>query len=52
MPKLLYDRANQPKTLHLLEGVDHNDLWRKGDGTVVGDIRDFVSGGSAGTPAP
>jgi hypothetical protein len=26
MPKLLYDRANQPKTLHLLEGVDHNDL--------------------------
>jgi uncharacterized protein len=52
MPKLLYDRANQPKTLHLLEGVDHNDLWPKGDGTVVGYIRDFVSGGSAGTPAP
>ena len=52
MPKLLYDRANRRKTLHLLEGVDHNDLWRKGDGTVVDYIRDFVSGGSAGTPAP
>ncbi len=53
MPKLLYDRANQPKTLHMLEGVGHNDLWHEGNGTlVVGYIRDFVSGASAGTPAP
>ncbi len=52
MPKLLYDRANQPKTLHMLEGVEHDDLWDKGNGTLVGYIRDFVSGGSAGTPTP
>ena len=50
MPKLLYDRANQPKILHMLEGVEHNDLWDKGNGTLVGYIRDFVSGSSNGTP--
>ncbi|MGA3210939.1 MAG: alpha/beta fold hydrolase, partial [Terriglobales bacterium] len=51
MPKLLYDRANQPKALHMLEGVEHNDLWDKGDGTLVGYIRDFVFGWSAGIAA-
>jgi uncharacterized protein len=52
MPQLLYDRANQPKTLHMLEGVEHDDLWKKGNGTLVGYIREFVSGGSAETPLP
>ncbi len=47
MPKLLYDRANQPKTLHMLEGVEHNDLWDKGNGTLVGYVREFVSGSTA-----
>jgi len=51
MPKLLYDRANQPKALHMLEGVEHNDLWDKGNATLVGYIRDFVSGSTA-TGAP
>jgi uncharacterized protein len=50
MPKLLYDRANQPKMLHMLEGAEHNDLWDKGNGTLIGYIREFVSGSSAGTP--
>jgi uncharacterized protein len=50
MPKLLYERAHQPKILHLLEGVEHNDLWDKGNGTLVGYIRDFVSGSSTETP--
>jgi pimeloyl-ACP methyl ester carboxylesterase len=52
MPKLLYDRANQPKTLHMLEGVEHNDLWDKGDSTLVGYIRNFISEGSTATAAP
>jgi uncharacterized protein len=52
MPKLLYDRANQPKTLHMLDGVEHNDLWDKGDGTLVDYIRDFVYEGSTTTAAP
>jgi pimeloyl-ACP methyl ester carboxylesterase len=47
MPKLLYDRANQPKTLHMLEGVEHNDLWDKGNAALAGYIRDFVSGSTA-----
>jgi fermentation-respiration switch protein FrsA (DUF1100 family) len=52
MPKLLYDRANQPKTLHMLDGVEHDDLWDKGDGTLVGYIRSFISEGSSATAAP
>jgi pimeloyl-ACP methyl ester carboxylesterase len=51
MPKLLYERANQPKTLHMLDGVEHDDLWDKGDGALVGYIRDFVSEGSGATAA-
>jgi hypothetical protein len=34
----------------MLEGVEHNDLWDNGNGTLVGYIRDFVSGSSNGTP--
>ena len=51
MPRLLYDRANQPKALHMLDGAEHNDLWDKGNSTLVGYIRNFVSGGSSGPPA-
>ncbi len=49
MPKLLYDRANQPKALHMLEGVEHDDLWDKGDGILLGYIRNFVWEGSTAT---
>jgi pimeloyl-ACP methyl ester carboxylesterase len=52
MPRLLYDRANQPKALHMLDGVEHNDLWDKGDGTLVSYIRNFVSEGSGASAAP
>jgi pimeloyl-ACP methyl ester carboxylesterase len=48
MPKLIYERANQPKTLHMLDGVEHDDLWDKGRGALIGYIGNFVSGGSAG----
>ena len=51
MPRLLYDRANQSKTLHMLDGVEHNDLWDKGDGALVGYIRNFVSDDSSSTAA-
>lgn len=49
MPKLLYDRANQPRTLYMLNGVEHDDLWDKGDGALIGYIRAFVSEGSSAT---
>ena len=51
MPKLLYESANHSKTLHMLDGVEHNDLWDKGDGALVGYIRNFVSDGSSSTAA-
>ncbi len=52
MPRLLYDRAKQPKALHMLDGVEHDDLWDKGGGTLVGYIRTFVSERSSATAAP
>jgi uncharacterized protein len=44
MAKMLYDRANAPKTIHMIEGAHHDDFMDVGDGNVVLEIQSFISG--------
>jgi uncharacterized protein len=39
--KLLYDAANKPKQLLLIEGADHNDVWDIGGETYENSIASF-----------
>jgi pimeloyl-ACP methyl ester carboxylesterase len=43
MPQAIYDRANEPKTLHMFAGVGHNDFLMPGDGTMERYLRVFLA---------
>jgi uncharacterized protein len=43
--KMLYERANEPKTIHMIEGAHHDDFMDVGDGNVVRDIQSFIASG-------
>lgn len=47
MAKILYDRAKQPKTMHLIPGAGHNDILEVGDGTLMREIQSFIAGNSS-----
>jgi uncharacterized protein len=44
MAKELYERANQPKTLRMIEGAGHTDLMEPRDGTLLRELQAFVAG--------
>ena len=48
MAKELFDRANEPKKLQMIEGTGHNDLMEPRDGTLLRVLREFVSAPSGG----
>jgi fermentation-respiration switch protein FrsA (DUF1100 family) len=39
--KLLYDAANEPKYLLLIEGADHNNVWEIGDEVYENSVTSF-----------
>jgi pimeloyl-ACP methyl ester carboxylesterase len=47
MAPILYDRAKEPKTMHLIPGAGHNDILEVGDGTLVREIQSFIAGNSS-----
>jgi len=48
MAKELYDRANQPKTLQMIEGAGHNDLMEPRDGTLLRVLQRFMAAPGGG----
>jgi uncharacterized protein len=42
MARTLFERANQPKQLYLVEGAEHNDLWDFGGRDLVARLTEFV----------
>jgi pimeloyl-ACP methyl ester carboxylesterase len=48
MAKVLYEHANAPKTIRLIEGAHHNDFLDVGDGNLVRGMQSFIGT----TPAP
>jgi fermentation-respiration switch protein FrsA (DUF1100 family) len=47
MAQRLFERANQPKALHILDGADHNDIMGRLDDGLRRVLRSFVAGDSA-----
>jgi pimeloyl-ACP methyl ester carboxylesterase len=47
MPQAIYDRANEPKTLRMFQGVGHNDFLMPGDGTMERYLRAFLANPAA-----
>ena len=43
MAKMLYERANPPKTIQMVEGAHHDDFMDVGDGNVVQEIQSFIA---------
>jgi hypothetical protein len=39
--KLLYDAANEPKHLLLIDGAEHNDVWEVGGETYENSVGKF-----------
>jgi fermentation-respiration switch protein FrsA (DUF1100 family) len=47
MPRAIYDHANEPKSLHMLKGISHNDFLMPGDGTLERYLRAFLANTAA-----
>jgi pimeloyl-ACP methyl ester carboxylesterase len=42
MAKTLYQRANEPKTMRIIEGASHNDIFGIGEHTILHELQTFL----------